>query len=112
MLRRLILWETARGSWQYDLIVGLILAFIFLTPRAVFKDQPRPLSIVQMAPGSGVHAFWIEPALLDKTPEPRRAAEAAGLLAKRYGKAMRVVRVEPVFDSSETQQGYMAIVEP
>lgn len=102
----------SRGSWQYDIVVGLILAFIFLTPREIFKDQPRPLSIVQMAPGSGVHAFWIESALLDKTPEAGRASQAAGLLAKRYGKSMRVVRVEPVYDSSEMLQGYMAIVEP
>jgi hypothetical protein len=111
-MRRLIFWEVSRGSWQYDIVVGLILAFIFLTPRELFKDQPRPLSIVQMAPGSGVHAFWIEPALLDPVAETSRAAVSAQLLAKRYGKAMRVIRVEPVFDSSETQQGYMAIVEP
>jgi len=100
------------GQLQYDIIVGLILAFIFLTPRGIFKDQPRPLSIVQMAPGSGVHAFWIEPALLDPIPEAMRAKQAAQLLAKRYGKSMKVLRVEPVFDSSESQQGYMAIVEP
>lgn len=111
-MRRLIFWEVSRGSWQYDIVVGLILAFIFLTPREIFKDQPRPLSIVQMAPGSGLHAFWIEPALLDPVPEAQRARQAAQLLTKRYGKAMRVLRVEPVFDSSETQQGYMAIVEP
>lgn len=111
-MRRLIFWEVARGSWQYDIVVGLILAFIFLTPRELFKDQPRPLSIVQMAPGSGVHAFWIEPGLLDPVAGPARAGVAAQLLAKRYGKQMRVIRVEPVFDSSETQQGYMAIVEP
>jgi hypothetical protein len=112
MMRRLIFWEVSRGSWQYDIVVALILAFIFLTPREIFKDQPRPLSIVQMAPGSGVHAFWLEPALLDKIPEESRAGQAADMLTKRYGKAMRVVRIEPVFDSSETQQGYMAIVEP
>ncbi|NWF83876.1 MAG: hypothetical protein HXY18_08620 [Bryobacteraceae bacterium] len=111
-MRRLIFWEVSRGSWQYDIVVGLILAFIFLTPREIFKDQPRPLSIVQMAPGSGLHAFWIEPALLDPIPEAQRARQAAQLLTKRYGKAMKVLRVEPVFDSSETQQGYMAIVEP
>ena len=111
-MRRLIFWEVTRGSWQYDIIVGLILAFIFLTPREFFKDQPRTLSIVQMAPGSGVHAFWIEPALLDPVDGPSRVSVASQLLMKRYGRAMRVIRVEPVFDSSETQQGYMAIVEP
>ena len=37
MLKRFILWDFKRGSWQYDVIVGLILAFIFLTPREVFR---------------------------------------------------------------------------
>src|SRR5438309_1891400 len=41
MLKRFILWDFPRASWQYDLIVALILAFIFLTPRDLFRDQPR-----------------------------------------------------------------------
>src|SRR5262245_11323860 len=32
MIKRLLLWDFARASWQYDLIVLAILAFIFLTP--------------------------------------------------------------------------------
>src|ERR1035438_1611358 len=33
MLKRFILWEYPRASWQYDVIVAIILAFVFLTPR-------------------------------------------------------------------------------
>ena len=43
-MRRLFFWEFARTSWQYDIVVALILAFIFLTPKAFFKDQPRAVS--------------------------------------------------------------------
>ena len=39
--KRFILWDYARASWQYDVMVGIILAFIFLTPRDWFRDQPR-----------------------------------------------------------------------
>ena len=39
MLKRFILWDYPRASWQYDVMVGIILAFIFLTPREWFRDQ-------------------------------------------------------------------------
>ena len=29
---RFLLWDYPRASWQYDIIVAIILAFIFLTP--------------------------------------------------------------------------------
>ncbi len=35
-LARLLIWYYERGSWQYDIIVLLILAFVFLTPRSFF----------------------------------------------------------------------------
>jgi len=46
---RVIFWRYERGSWQYDILCGLILAFIFLTPKEVFdggifvedKDSPK-----------------------------------------------------------------------
>ena len=41
MLKRFILWDFPRASWQYDVMVGIILGFIFLTPRDWFRDQAR-----------------------------------------------------------------------
>ena len=40
-IKRFILWDYPRASRAYDLMVGIILAFIFLTPREWFRDQPR-----------------------------------------------------------------------
>jgi hypothetical protein len=37
---RLIFWTYERGSWQYDLLCALILAFIFLTPKEYFHRPP------------------------------------------------------------------------
>ena len=37
---RSVFWVYERGSWQYDVILAVILAFIFLTPRSVFNDRP------------------------------------------------------------------------
>ncbi len=36
---RVIFWTYKRGGWQYDILSALILAFIFLTPRAVFEGS-------------------------------------------------------------------------
>ena len=62
MFKRLILWDFARASWQYDVMVGLILVFIFLTPRNWFFDQPRipkASDVVMVHSESGRSEFWI-----------------------------------------------------
>jgi len=33
-------WTYSRGSVHYDVMVTIILAFIFLTPPSVFRDKP------------------------------------------------------------------------
>jgi hypothetical protein len=41
VLQRTIFWSYERGSWPYDLMVALIVAFVLLTPRSWFHDQPE-----------------------------------------------------------------------
>ena len=36
-MKRIILWDHERGSWQYDVFCLLIIAFIFLTPNSWFN---------------------------------------------------------------------------
>lgn len=38
-IKDICLWSYERGTWQYDLIVLAILAFIFLTPGAFFNTD-------------------------------------------------------------------------
>jgi hypothetical protein len=40
VLYRMFFWSYERGSWQYDIAVILILAFVF-SPKAWFHDQPQ-----------------------------------------------------------------------
>ena len=87
-LKRFILWDYPRAVWQYDVIVAVILAFIFLTPREWFRDQPKPSSIV-LLPGEHSGAagvFWIEPELLAGVPEAERSTKASTLLKNKTGK--------------------------
>lgn len=37
-----VFWAYERGSWPYDVLVALILIFLFATPRRWFQDGPRP----------------------------------------------------------------------
>lgn len=36
---RVLFWRYERGSWQYDIACGVILLFIFLTPKNVFDGS-------------------------------------------------------------------------
>ena len=112
-LKRFILWDYARASWQYDVMVGIILAFIFLTPRTWFRDQPRTPQASQVAMlGHGNDVFWIEPELLAGVPEEQQPAKLAAILKARTGKIHIVSRVEPILDSEGEVKGYMAFAKP
>lgn len=39
--RKVLFWSYPRGSWQYDILCALILAFIFLTPKQIFRGEFR-----------------------------------------------------------------------
>jgi len=40
-VKNFILWNHERGTWQYDVFCLLIIAFIFLTPKAWFEKRER-----------------------------------------------------------------------
>lgn len=111
-VKRLILWDYPRAGWQYDIIVGLILAFIFLTPREWFRDQPKASSVVMLPSEGNARVYWMEPQLLDGVAETQRIEKAAGLLKARTGRKPNVVRVEPIFDAERDIKGYMAFTTP
>lgn len=89
-------------------MVALILAFIFFTPRAMFRDQPRASSVVMLPSEQGVAQFWVEPDLLVNLDEGQRLERANQLLRSRTGKLHKVTRLEPIFDSEQEVRGYMA----
>jgi hypothetical protein len=105
---RLIFWDFPRASWPYDLVVAAILAFIFLTPRELFKDQPKAASIVILPANQG---YLLEPNLLENIPASQRAATATSLVQKRFKTPAVVHHVEAVFDE-DALTGYMAFTTP
>ena len=39
--KRIVLWDYPRGTWQYDVLCLLIIAFIFLTPKTWFDRREK-----------------------------------------------------------------------
>jgi hypothetical protein len=110
-VKRFLLWDYPRASWQYDVMVAIILAFVFLTPREMFRDQPRPSSIVEV-PSTRGRAFLLEAGLLETTPQNEQTARVEDMLRARYGKTGPVVQVEPILDAEKELKGFMVFTRP
>ena len=107
-LTRFVLWDFKRGSWQYDVMCTLILGFVFLTPRDLFHDQPKPAN-VQILPGEpGTASFWIAPELLDGVTAEDQNARASALVNSRFKTHTTITRVEPILDEERDVKGYVA----
>jgi hypothetical protein len=114
-IKRSVLWDYPRASWQYDVMVGLILGFLFLTPREWFHDQPRiprASQVAQLQGDHGTNVFWIEAELLAGVPAEQQMKVAAEKLRTLTGDRQTLVRLEPVFDSEKEIKGYMAFTRP
>jgi hypothetical protein len=110
MLKRFILWDYRRASWQYDVMVGVILAFIFLTPRGWFRDQPKASSIIAMLPSeNGSPVVFVDSRALAGVAEARRVPEVTRLLRSRpETRHLAATRVDPIVDAEGALEGYLA----
>ncbi len=50
-IRKFVQWQHQRGTWQYDVFCLLIIAFIFLTPKAWFEKRERLATQTARLPG-------------------------------------------------------------
>jgi len=72
MIKNIIWWSYERASWQWDVLCILIVAFIFLTPKAWFDKseklatQSPPVAVKQAADSHDNSGF------LAATTGPRR----------------------------------------
>jgi hypothetical protein len=106
-IRRFIFWDFPRGSWQYDVMVGLILAFIFITPKTIFHDQPKPANVAILRNG-----FWIDPQVLNGVPESDVLSKASAAVNAKYKTHTTIVSVDPIYNDEQELEGYMAYVKP
>ncbi len=111
MLRRLGLaiyrgffWTYERGTWQYDVMVILILAFIFLTPRGWFNDRPKTESssssgVVLLLHDNTQKIYQLRAALIDTKTDASLEQGARRVLRSFTGKPVEITRIEPATDS-------------
>lgn len=109
-MKRFLLWDYARASWQYDVMVALILAFVFLMPRTLFRDQRRVNSMVELPSGKG-RSFMVEPGLLESIPEAERNAQADKMLRIKFGAIGPVEKVEPILNPEQELTGYLVFTQ-
>jgi hypothetical protein len=121
MLRRLgaaiyrgLFWTYERGTWQYDIMVALILAFIFLTPREWFHDQPispRVSDVVLLSSSTHEKVYQLPATLIDASAEKSLKKEAARVLQLHTGKPVQIIRIEPDVDSHGQVVSYAVWVQ-
>ena len=112
-LRPAILWDYRRGSWQYDIIVALILAVVFLSPRAWFNDRPSTAVFHEVeSPDAETKVFWIDPGALDRAHPEGAEPRLQELLRAQVGEGLRVVRTEPAMDQAGNVRAYLVYARP
>jgi len=103
-MKRFIFWDYPRASFPYDVMVALILAFIFLTPPDLFRDRPRATEVA-MLPGG---IYMIGPEALAGKSDAEQRQRAAELIRKRYHENVTVLKVEPHVGAEQEVKGFMA----
>ena len=106
-IHRGLFWTYDRGTWQYDIMVALILVFIFFTPRAWFQDQPVPplptADIVLLLNDPAQKVYQIRASLMELGADGSVDRSAERVLETHTGKSVEVVRVEPGLKDSRGQ---------
>lgn len=90
-LKKTLFWSYDRGSWQYDVMCVVILAFIFFVPNSVFTQRASftsgPALVIRK-----VELGQIEPNNLER--------ELSLRLEQKYGHAAKIARIETAEDIS------------
>lgn len=108
-IKSYILWTHPRGGLHYDVMVTIILAFIFLTPRNVFKDSPNylrlhPNEIVVRT--DGPNAFVYELTASGVASNESDAQKALQEALNPVAGDVEITRYEALRDNSGKVTGY------
>ncbi len=116
-------WHYERGSWQYDIICAVILAFIFL-PRSWFNDRPQlQLSdlrhvqgVVEVGHVRSEHTYQIDARLVESmmadtsTPAEKPEDAIRAILKRRLKRPPTLRSFEPIRDRNSVILGYTVVV--
>jgi hypothetical protein len=103
-LRSYVWWTHERGSFHYDVMVSLILLFIFVGPIFIdFKDKPaerkpHPMGVVVQPDGANGFVYRIDAGAVKGTSDEELRTAFRHVIEPIAGEA-RIVRYEPVQDT-------------
>jgi hypothetical protein len=115
---RSVFWAYERGSWQYDLIVLAILAFVLLTPRTWFNDRPtlqmtdlrHQQGVVEMSRGKDGWRYLVDARLVESL-KPLEADDAIQeILSSRLQTPFTIKSIVPVKDKNNVTLGYTVLI--
>ena len=115
-IRGYILWSYERGSLHYDIMVTLILLFVFVSPLFInFKDKPverNPhLTGVIVIPGEkGGFIYQIPAAAVTAKADPDVRRQLEKIIEPISG-AVSITNVETIRDSAGHAQSYKVSVD-
>ena len=115
-IRGYILWSYERGSLHYDIMVTLILLFVFVSPYFInFKDKPverNPhLTGVIVIPGDkGGFIYQIPAAAVNAKTDPEVRRQLEKIIEPISG-AVSITKVETIRDSAGRTQSYKVSVD-
>lgn len=97
-----VAWEYERGSLHYDVMVTLILAFVFITPLYInFKDKPieraaHQTRVVVLPEEKGLLVYLIDAAEVQGSDDQAVRQTARRVIAQITNSDVDVVKWEPV----------------
>jgi hypothetical protein len=115
-IRGYILWSYERGSLHYDVMVTIILLFVFLSPYWInFKDKPiervpHQTGVVIQPDGNGGFIYQIEASALTAKNEADLKEQMLAIIEPITG-AAAILKYEPVKDGKGRVQSYRVWVE-
>jgi hypothetical protein len=115
-IRSYILWQHERGTLHYDIMVTLILLFIFLSPRVIdYNDKPiarypHPTEVVVSTDADG-HVFYQVSASDITSGNDRSVREQLLRIIEPISGAVSIVSYETLTDSKGRVQTYRVLVK-
>jgi hypothetical protein len=115
-IRSYIFWQHERGTLHYDIMVTLILLFLFSSPYWInFNDKPVPRTlhqtdVVVTLDGQGGLLYEISASAVTGTNDGSVHDQLLHVIEPISG-AVSIVRYEGIFDHSGKVQGYRVWVK-
>ena len=115
-IRGYILWQYERGTLHYDIMVTLILLFIFLSPRVIdYNDKPiagspHPTEVVVSTDAEGHVFYQVSASDISAGDDHSIREQLLGIIEPISG-AVSIVSYETVNDSKGHLQSYKVLVK-